>query len=86
MSIKSDPNLRGFADAIIGLEDTLNYVLEIAYQQGIKMKLQAEVVDMAHSPSRLHFRILTPDMEVTDDLPSKPREVAVSPVEGQATG
>ena len=81
----SNPELRGIADALIGLEDTINYVLLMAHKQGINMKLQAEVADMAHSPSRLHLRIVTPDMEV-QDVSGKPTQAAVGPATGEAAG
>ncbi len=82
---KSDPKLRGFADAIVGLEDTINYVLEMAHQQGINMKLEAEVVNMAHSPSRVHLRIVTPDMEVRD-VSGQPQKAALHSASGEAAG
>lgn len=82
----SDANLRGYADALIGLETTINYVLEMAAQQGIHMKLEAEIVNQPHLPSRLHLRMVTPDMEVRNALSAKPGKAAVHPTSQKAAG
>ncbi len=86
MSNKSNPQLRGYADALIGLETTINYVLEMAAQQGINLKLEAEVIDQPHLSSRIHLRIVTPDMEVMDDLSTKARKAALRPVTSETAG
>lgn len=83
---KSNPQMRGFADALIGLEETINYVLEMAHQRGINLKIEPEVVNMAHSPSRLHLRMVTPDMEVQDDLRDKAGKAAFGTTTGEAAG
>ncbi len=81
----SNTKLRGFADALVGLEDTINYVLQMAAMQGIEMKLEAEVVDQPHLPSRIHLRIVTPDMEVRN-VSGKPQKAALRSASGEAAG
>lgn len=83
---KSNTQLRGFADGLIGLEETINYVLEMAHQQGIHLRVEAEVVNMAHSPSRIHLRMVTPDMEVRDGLSDNAGKAALRPASGKAAG
>lgn len=82
----SNSQLRGFADALIGLETTINYVLEMASMEGINLKLEAEVINQPHLPSRIHLRMVTPEMEVKDDLPAKPRKVSSRAASEVATG
>ncbi len=86
MVTKSDPMIRGYADALIGLETTINYVLEMAAQQGIEMRLEAEVVNQPHLSSRIHLRLMTPDMEVMDDLSTDEGKAALGAVAGEAAG
>ena len=81
----SNPKLRSYSDALIGLETTINYVLEQAAMQGLNLKLESEIINQPHLPSRIHLRIVTPEMEVRNDLSTQARKVASRAVTGKAS-
>ncbi len=83
---QSNPKLRAYADALIGLETTINYVLERMAQEGVQMKLESEIVNLAHFPSRIHLRLVTPDMEVRDDVSTNARKASVRSTSREASG
>ncbi len=77
---------RDFADVLVAVESLLNDQLEMLVTLGIPMRLEAEVINQPHLPSRIHLRMVTPEMEVKDDLPAKPRKVSSRAASEVATG
>ncbi len=77
---------RDFADVLVAVESLLNDQMEMLVTLGIPMRLEAEVINQPHLPSRIHLRMVTPEMEVKDDLPAKPRKVSSRAASEVATG
>ncbi len=98
MPQESLPELRKFADMIVEVEqdanvnhtvsfnDAIHYLEIEARNLPLPMRVGWEVLETRLDGRRIHFRIITPDMEVTDELPARSQNVSASPTSSQTAG
>lgn len=56
------------------------------YHKDMKFSIECEILDLPSGRPHIHFRLITPDMEVEDDVSTQARKDTLRSTAGEKTG